>query len=175
MVGLAAGGQGQRVGGGAVEDEIDVAALADHPADGVCRARGPLVVVQIHVGVVETILAGLRASGGTVATDPTSGLYRVNGEFSLSVIIARCQQTQAGAHRWRLRFDTGLRPDVTLAVRMDSANRRPVDYYLLPAIDMNGPKLKLADDNGVSIDAYRMDTLAPLFALAARVSIPEAA
>lgn len=130
---------------------------------------------QIHVGVVETILAGLRASGGTVATDPTSGLYRVNGEFSLSVIIARCQQTQAGAHRWRLRFDTGLRPDVTLAVRMDSANRRPVDYYLLPAIDMNGPKLKLADDNGVSIDAYRMDTLAPLFALAARVSIPEAA
>lgn len=130
---------------------------------------------RFHSGIVETILDGLRAAGGAVAQEPANELFRVNAEFSLSVIIARCQRTQAGAHRWRLRFDTGLCPDLTLAVRMDAANRQPVDYYLLPAIDMTAPKLRLAAENGVSIDAYRMDNLDPLFALAARVPIPEAA
>jgi hypothetical protein len=58
---------------------------------------------------------------------------------------------------------------------MDAANKHPLDYYLLPAIDMMAPKLRLAAENGVSIDAYRFDTLTPLYALSARALIPEAA
>jgi len=34
----------------------------------------------------------------------------------------------------------------------------PLDYYLLPRIDMAFEKLLLAEDNGVSLDTYRFET-----------------
>jgi hypothetical protein len=77
--------------------------------------------------------------------------------------------------RWHVRFDTGLSPDITVAVRMDRSNRSVLDYYLLPRLDMNLPRLRLAEYNGVSLDSYRFDTLEPLFGMAARARLPEAA
>ena len=77
--------------------------------------------------------------------------------------------------RWNIRFDTGLSPDITIAVRMDRLNREAFDYYLLPRLDMSAPRLRLAEYNGISLDAYRFETLEPLFGMAARVRLPEAA
>ncbi len=82
----------------------------------------------------------------------------VNDEFTVSVAIARCQLTPAGFPRWRIRLDRGLSPDITAAVRMDHANERPLDYYLLPSIDMSVPRLKLAEQNGLTLDGYRFET-----------------
>lgn len=128
-----------------------------------------------HHQVVDEVLTGIRAWGGTITEDTASGMFRVNDEFSLSLVIARCQRTSAGAHRWRLRFDAGLRPDITLAVRMNATNDKALDYYILPSIDMTMPKLRLAAENGVLVDAYRFDSIDPLFELAARAAIAEAA
>jgi hypothetical protein len=77
--------------------------------------------------------------------------------------------------RWHVRLDAGLKPDITVAVRMDQDNQAPLDFYLLPRPDMNLPRLKLAEHNGVSLDAYRFETLEPLFGMAARVQLLEVA
>ena len=58
---------------------------------------------------------------------------------------------------------------------MDRPNREPLDYYLLPRIDMTLPRLRLAEHNGVFLDAYRFETLDPLYEMAARVSLLEVA
>jgi hypothetical protein len=58
---------------------------------------------------------------------------------------------------------------------MDQPNREPLDYYLLPRIDMTVPRLRLAEDNGVLLDAYRFDTLEAFFGLTARAEIMEVA
>ena len=58
---------------------------------------------------------------------------------------------------------------------MDQSNQEALDYYLLPRIDMRAPRLRLAEDNGVSLDAYRFDSLESLFELAARAEILEVA
>ena len=58
---------------------------------------------------------------------------------------------------------------------MDRMNQTPLDYYLLPRIDMTAPRLRLAENNGVSLDAYRFETLEPLFGLAARAELLEVA
>jgi hypothetical protein len=89
--------------------------------------------------------------------------------------VVRCQTTAAGSLRWQIRFDAGLWPDSTVAIRMDQPNREPLDYYLLPRIDMTAPHLRLAEDNGVSLDAYRFDTLEAFFGLTARAEIMEVA
>jgi hypothetical protein len=89
-----------------------------------------------------------------------SDLLTINEEFCASVVIVRCQTTAAGSLRWKVRLDSGLRPDITIAARMSSDNTGVRDYYLLPWLDVGSePSLRLAPENGVLLDAYRFDTL----------------
>ncbi len=66
-------------------------------------------------------------------------------------------------------------PDITIAVRMEPDNRQILDYYLIPAIDVENPQIRLAENNHLSLDAYRFDDLELFFMLAERVALPEAA
>lgn len=100
---------------------------------------------------------------------------RINGEFTASIIIARCLHTPAGFLRWKLRLDTGLRPDITIAIRMAAENKEILDYYLLPSIDMSTDRLRLAEENGIYLDAYRFDDLDAFFGLSARKGLGVAA
>ena len=129
----------------------------------------------MHPDVVAGVVAGITRAGGQVVQDPDTDILTINGEFTASVAIVRCRETEAGSLRWHVRFDTGLSPDITIAVRMDRPNREPFDYYLLPRLDMTGPGLRLAEHNGVSLDSYRFDSLEPLFGMAMRVKLLEAA
>ena len=120
-------------------------------------------------------ISGIEAVGGGVQRHPRTDLLTINGEFTASLVIVRCCETSAGSLRWNIRFDMSLRPDITIAVRMDRPNRAPLDYYLLPSLDMTLPRIRLAEHNGLSLDAYRFDTLDPLFGMAVQVPVPEVA
>jgi hypothetical protein len=56
---------------------------------------------------------------------------------------------------------------------MDQSNKGPLDYYLLPRIDMTEPRIRLAEHNGLWLDAYRFESLEALFELAARSKLME--
>lgn len=129
----------------------------------------------LHPGTVAAVVDGLRRAGGEVLRDPASDLLTVNDEFTASVVIARQRLTAAGSARWRIALDAGLAPDVTIAVRMDAENVAPLDYFVLPRIDMTEPRLRLAERNGLSLDGYRFDDLDFFFSLAARARFSEAA
>jgi hypothetical protein len=58
---------------------------------------------------------------------------------------------------------------------MDALNREALDYYLLPKLDMTLPRIRLARDNGVSLDSYRFDTLDALYELTGRTHLLEVA
>jgi hypothetical protein len=121
------------------------------------------------------IVAGLESAGGVVVCDPLTQLLFVNGEFTASIMLARAFETQTGALRWQIRFDTGLAPDVTVAVRLDRSNQQPLDYYILPSIDMNEDRIRMREDNPLSLDAYRFESLDFLYSLATHTSFREAA
>ncbi|WP_211299524.1 recombinase family protein [Pukyongiella litopenaei] len=128
-----------------------------------------------HPQVVEEIIEGVAAQGGSVLQDPDTQLLRVNDEFSVSVVLARCQATAAGSLRWHIRLDTGLVPAITIAVRMNETNDAPRDFYLLPSIDMTDARLKMAEQNGLWLDAYRTETLHDFYVLAGRAKVTEVA
>lgn len=130
---------------------------------------------ELHPTIVAGVLNGMRERGATIAQDPLNDIVTVNGQFRLSVVLVRCFHTSAGSLRWKLRLDTALKPDLTLAVRMDAQNEVAHDYYLLPRLDMQEALLRLCEYNGLSLDAYRFDTLEPLFQLAARQPFRRAA
>jgi DNA invertase Pin-like site-specific DNA recombinase len=129
----------------------------------------------LHPDVVAAAIDGIQREGGKVTRDPATDLLTVNEEFTASLVLARCQESQAGTLRWHIRMDTGLTPDITVAVRMARGNKVPLDYYLLPRLDMNVPRLHLREHNAITLDAYRFDGLDALFTLAARASILEVA
>jgi DNA invertase Pin-like site-specific DNA recombinase len=126
---------------------------------------------DIHPEIVRETIAGIEAAAGWVKQDPDTQLLTVNGEFTASVVIVRSRETKAGALRWHVRLDTGLAPDITVAVRMDRANQVRFDYYLFPWIDVDLRRVCLAEHNGIALDAYRFESLEPLFDLASRVNI----
>ncbi|WP_413658695.1 recombinase family protein [Nitrobacter sp.] len=130
---------------------------------------------KLHPGILRDVLAGLHSTGSDAWQDLETDRVIVNGEFSLSVVIARCFQTSTGLLRWKVRFDTSLMPDITVVVRMDSANRVPLDYYLFPRIDKLSGKLRLTEDNALGLDAYRFDDLSLLYDIATPIPLSEAA
>lgn len=121
--------------------------------------------------VIGDVVEGLRAVGAAVVQDPDTDMLTINDEFTASIVIARCQQTEAGFYRWRIRFDTGLLPDISVVVRMHADNQSAFDYYLFPHIDLPLSPVRLAEENHLSLDAYRFDTLDALYGLTARTPI----
>ena len=121
------------------------------------------------------IVAGLKNAGGYVVCDPVSQLLSINPEFTASLVLARSFETSTGTLRWKIQFDTGLAPDVTIAVRLDRSNELPLDYYIFPSIDMNTSRIRMAEDNAFSLDAYRFESLDFLYSMAAQTSFREAA
>jgi DNA invertase Pin-like site-specific DNA recombinase len=130
---------------------------------------------QLYPAVLLAVVEGIDRAGGWTERDPKNDLLTINGEFTSSIVIVRCQTTQAGSLRWHVRLDAGLLPDLTVVIRMDPENRDPLDYYLLPRIDLDMTRIRLAEHNGLSLDAYRFESLEYFFDLCAREKIPEAA
>lgn len=128
-----------------------------------------------HPKVVAEIITGVERAGGSAIRDPVTDLVSINSEFTASVVIARAFATASGSLRWHIRLDTGLVPDISIAIRMDELNEAPLDYYVLPSIDLAASRLRFAEHNGLSLDAYRFDNLEFFFAMCARVRFAEAA
>jgi hypothetical protein len=129
----------------------------------------------MHPNIIKQITDDIIDLGGDIMQDDSTGLIEINREFTASLVIARCKQTDAGSNRWNIQFDNSLRPDMTIAARMDSDNNSFLDYYLLPATELAGEKLRLAETNGLYYDAFRFDSLDYLYYLARRASILEVA
>ncbi len=129
----------------------------------------------MHPRIVEELVRKLDAIGASVTRDADTGLLLINGEYSASMVLSRCRQTQAGSLRWLVTFNERVTPDITILVRMDAANKNATDYYLLPIMDIETPRLLFCETNGAYLDTYQFDNLEYFAALAARHTIDVAA
>jgi DNA invertase Pin-like site-specific DNA recombinase len=130
---------------------------------------------RMHPEVVAQTERRIADLGGHVSRDPATEMLDVNREFTASIVLARCKSLDNGGRRWKVRFDTSLQPDITVAVRLDEANRQAVDYYLLPRLDLGAPRLSLFEHNPVELESYRFETLDYLYAMAERTRVRWAA
>jgi DNA invertase Pin-like site-specific DNA recombinase len=130
---------------------------------------------QQHPEIVASVIRQVQALGGVATWDDKTDLLHLNDELRVSIVLCRHTTTSTGLSRWLIRLDAGLKPDITIAARMDATNEGIHDYYLLPAIDMTWENLRLAEENGVYLDAYCFQTLDYFFGMAERTKIKEAA
>ncbi len=130
---------------------------------------------EMHPRVVTETERGVAELGGRVTRDSTTDMLNVNNEFTVSIVLARCLSLDNGTRRWKVRFDTSMQPDITIAVRLDVANAAAQDYYLLPRLDFGAPRVSLRDHNPIELESYRFDTLEYLYAMAQRTTVRWAA
>ncbi|RWB73585.1 recombinase family protein [Mesorhizobium sp.] len=123
---------------------------------------------HLHPEIINDVIRGIAMAGGQAIQDASTDLLYINNEFSTSIVIVRCLETEAGALRWKVRLDAALNPDLTIAVRMRRGNDAPLDYYLLPRLDMHEAVLRLCEFNGLSLDCYRFDSLSHLYEMSER-------
>ena len=122
----------------------------------------------LYPGLLDDLTRRLGGVGATVVRDAGTGLLVINGEYTAAVVLARCRHTPGGAARWVVRLDRPVAPDITVLARLDAANARPADYYLLPLMDIDAPRLLLCETNGARLDTYQFDSLDQFAALAGR-------
>jgi hypothetical protein len=122
-----------------------------------------------HADLIASIFDQLLALGATVSVNQYNDLLTINCEYTASLILARCRETHAGNHRWHLRFDESLSPDIVLAARLQPGNEEVLDYYLLPRLDGRTERLSLRPDNGLIMDVYRFNNLNFFMEMAQRV------
>ena len=91
----------------------------------------------------------------------------------MSVVICRCQALSHDRYRWNVRLEPTLRPDLTLVVRMDATNQQAMDYYILPSLDFEAPRLRLFESNPLTLDNYRFETLDAFWLMGRRTSLKE--
>jgi DNA invertase Pin-like site-specific DNA recombinase len=130
---------------------------------------------QLHPEIVAQTEKEIANLGGGVRRDPATDMLTVNNEFTACVVLSRCQQHDNGRNHWKVRFDTSLLPDITVAVRLNRTNSGTLDYYLLPRLDFGLPRINLADQNSLEFESYRFDTLEYLCGMAERARIRRAA
>ena len=128
-----------------------------------------------HPEIVTSVIRQIEGLGAVATLDAQTQLLHLNNELRISIVLCRHITTHAGSSRWVIRLDEGLKPDITVAVRMDATNEGIRDYYLLPAIDMTWENLRVAEENGIYLDAYRFDTLDYFLGMAERIKFQEAA
>ena len=130
---------------------------------------------RLHPKIVTQTEQTIADLGGAVARDPATDLLDINREFTASIVLSRCQTRTNGGYHWKVRFDTSLLPDITVAVRLNKANDTPLDYYLLPRLDFARPGIRLAERNAIEYESYRFDTLDYLYYMAERAKLRRAA
>jgi hypothetical protein len=126
---------------------------------------------RIHSSQIEELIAALRHAGASVRRDPITDLYIINEEYTLSLVVARSRPTTGGSSRWNLRFDASLRPDVTIAVRLDQDNKKVRDYYLFPGSDLFARSIRLRPKNSFFLDLYRFEDLKFVVGMSERTPI----
>jgi DNA invertase Pin-like site-specific DNA recombinase len=128
-----------------------------------------------HADLIASILDQLLGLGATVSVNEDNDLLHINAEYTASLILARCRETRAGSHRWQLRFDERLSPDVVIAARLQPGNEEILDYYLLPRLDVLTEHLSLRSENGLILDVYRFNNLNFFMEMAQRARLEGAA
>ncbi len=123
---------------------------------------------RLHPEIVGQTERMITEVGGTVVRDTATDLLTVNREFTVSLVLSRCNVLDDGRRRWKVRFDTSLTPDITVAVRLDETNQAALDYYLLPRLDFGQPRIHLAEHNSIEFESYRFDSLDYLYGMAER-------
>ena len=154
---------------GSLGRAYELAGSPPDPQARVAEIRRHLAALQ-H-STVTSIARALRDAGALVDLEGAGDRLAINRLFTASIAVVRCRALSTGELRWHVRVDDRQPPDIAVAVRMGITNLRPLDYYVIPTLDMEADQLWLKPHNGAYLDVYRHHSLDFLIQLAKQMKV----
>lgn len=121
--------------------------------------------------LVAEIIGGVQSAGGYAEFDTATNILTINSEFNAAVCIVRRQDRLNAPPQWRLPADLNASVDIVIVARIVLNEPTPMDYYILPRHEITDKRLRLTAHNGLPLDAFRFDSLVPIYRLAAREAV----
>jgi len=129
---------------------------------------------QINEQLIGVLRRQIERRGATAVWNRSQRTLVLNQELRVWVVLIRHNVTPGGFSHWLLRRHCQIKPDLTMALRMDRNNEGIQDYYLLPGLEQTGERVWLAEQNGIYLDAYRFESLDFLVGMATRTNLAKA-
>jgi DNA invertase Pin-like site-specific DNA recombinase len=111
---------------------------------------------EVHSTELKKIHGYLESQNIHVTTD---SLLTVYNNLKISVVPSRCKIMKSGKHRWVVRLERSLAPDISVVMRMNESNTEVVDYYILPHLEKIESLLNLKENNTFLLELFRFDDL----------------
>jgi len=124
-------------------------------------------VKVLHGECLDRISSQLQTNGAVVLKDPQTGILRINEDFTLRLMIAKCDK-RYGRARWRIRQESSCVCDLTVAARMSVDNSTILDYYLFPKSEHLQDDFFLEAENSIVLDVYRFTNLDHVYEICRR-------
>jgi hypothetical protein len=107
-------------------------------------------IERVTCSVVNDIIIDLRGHGVNASFLQELRLLTVSGGLTIAVAVARAvSDGTRKSRRWEVRKLKYKKADLTLLIRMDSGNRRIMDYFLLPTavlpLSKDRQKMRVSD------------------------------
>ncbi|WP_134705581.1 recombinase family protein [Rahnella sp. CJA17(1/100)] len=130
---------------------------------------------EMHSNVINDFFERLENVSLYPRTDEKKKQITINDSLKLSLILSRCHKLKSGKFRWVVRFESNLKSDFNIIVRMNSSNSEPVDYYILPSIESFENEIKIKENNPLLLELYRFDDIEFFFKLLMPLTTEKAA
>ncbi len=130
---------------------------------------------EMHSNVINDFFERLENVSLYPRTDEKKKQITINDSLKLSLILSRCHKLKSGKLRWVVRFESNLKSDLNIIVRMNSSNSEPVDYYILPSIESFENEIKIKENNSLLLELYRFDDIEFFFKLLMPLTTEKAA
>jgi DNA invertase Pin-like site-specific DNA recombinase len=116
----------------------------------------------------------IRDLGGIVVVDHKTSTFTLHNEITVRIAISTCKQWANGKLAWVAKINQQFPRDITLVVRLNTENQKPIDYYLIPSLDSYISPIRFFETNNLILEGYRCDSLDKLIQMSRRVQIKEA-
>ena len=125
----------------------------------------------MHRNLVSQLISDVERQGGTAQFDATSQILRLNGTLTVSAVIIPYLRFETNVWGWTLRLHFFSKCDLILAGRLDKANTRMLNYYLLPRSVCSRTFLQFTEQNLVRFKSYKLQSLAVFYAQCKKMSL----
>ena len=122
----------------------------------------------LHAKLLNDLLSNLKANGAVIEMFPKIGTLKVNGDFTLRLIVTRCLRSPDGRVRWWIPKRSSSGCDLTIVARMNDDNTRILDHFLLPANEHPHKRVLVTSEIPFVLDVYRFETLEPVYRICRR-------
>lgn len=124
-----------------------------HPVDG-------SVVLNTHVAkFASEMISAIEREGGSASFDTARRVLTIDGKLTISIYIARCLRAEAGWLRWTVRRRINLHSKWIVALRMDLALAKVLDYLLMPVAGFPKGMVEFSYEHPTRFNACRFESV----------------